>query len=33
MFQEIHYEKLVKNQKYYFIKDEFNKIKISSPGE
>ena len=33
MFQEIHHEKLVKNQKYYFIKDEFNKIKISSPGE
>ena len=33
MFQEVHYEKLVKHQKYYFIKDEFNKIKISTPGE
>jgi hypothetical protein len=33
MFKEIHYEKLVKHQKYYFIKDEFNKIKISTPGE
>ena len=33
LFQEVHYKKLVKNQKYYFIKDEFNKINPSSPGE
>jgi hypothetical protein len=32
LFQEVHYKKLVKYQKYYFIKDKFNKI-ISTTGE
>jgi hypothetical protein len=33
LFQEVHYKKLVKYKKYYFIKDEFNKINISTSGE
>lgn len=33
LFQEVDYTKLVKYQKYYFIKDEFNKINTSSSGE
>ena len=33
LFQQVHYKKLVKYQKYYFIKDEFNKIIMSTSGE
>ena len=33
LFQEVHYKKLVKYKKYYFIEGAFNKINLSSPGE